>query len=103
MFGIELRPRFEKFGLKLHDTKHALIRVWRGSGRHRQARGEKVDRDVRFFLVITTSLDVTPRQAVCNFAGKRSRNECGAKIGGKLRLRLRKRRHARWLEVGRWV
>ncbi len=96
----ELRTRFAKFGLKLHDTKTRLIEFGRRAARHRQARGER--RPETFdFLGFTHRCDVTRHGW---FALRRTTiaKRMRAKLA-ELKIELRKRRHHSIGEVGRWL
>jgi hypothetical protein len=96
----ELRTRFAKFGLELHDTKTPLIEFGRRAAKHRQTRGE--GRPETFdVLGFTHRCDVTQagwfalrRETIA----KRMRANLA-----KIKIELRKRRHESMGEVGRWL
>ena len=74
----ELRDRFAKFGLKLHEGKTRLIEFGRRAARHRKARGE--GRPETFdFLGFTHRCDVT-RSGWFALRRERSQRDCEQRL-----------------------
>ena len=96
----ELRTRFAKSGLKLHDTKTRLIEFGRRAAGNRQARGER--RPETFdFLGFTHRCDVT-RHGWFALRRESIAKRMRAKLA-KIKIELRKRRHQPIGVIGRWL
>ena len=97
----ELRTRFAKFGLKLHEGKTRLIEFGRYATERRERRGES--RPETFdFLGFTHQCAKTRKQGWFTI----HRHSMAKRIRAKLReikAELRKRRHRPVGETGRWL
>lgn len=97
----ELRTRFNKFGLKLHEEKTRLIEFGRYAIERREGRGE--NRPETFdFLGFTHKCGKTRKQGRFTIL----RHSVAKRVRAKLqviRAELRKRRHRPIGETGRWL
>ncbi len=97
----ELRQRFAKFGLKLHDGKTRLIEFGRYAARRRQARGES--RPETFdFLGFTHRCGVTRRHGWYTIHRESIAKRMRATLAA-IKMQLIRRRHWPIGKVGRWL
>lgn len=97
----ELRERFGKFGLKLHETKTRLIEFGRYAAERRQSRGE--GRPETFdFLGFTHRCGVTRSHGWFTIHRESVAKRMRATIAN-VKLLLRRRRHWNVGSIGRWL
>jgi RNA-directed DNA polymerase len=99
-FLYELRKRFKRFGLELHPEKTRLIEFGRFAARRRQqCRAGKPE---TFDFLGFTHYCGTTRKGAFQLKRKPIAKRMRAKLA-KLKLELRKRRHARVCALGAWL